>query len=218
MNGSPSLGAQAPISNPRISPWLWCRSAGLQTRLLWRRGYIRGARPRPAVNGPAGLATRAPKQMATTKRVWRPAPLKMCAHSWISHPGFGLDRREAHGRENSLIGQDGHRLIAREPRRPGGAVLAHGIGRRGIGIGGGQVRTDDGDREDVRGGIARARVDDVRAALVGAGGGDRLVGDRHHGRQLVTQKRVLDTDAPVGLGGWASARGDVTPGIEAVVP
>src|SRR5579885_2052021 len=105
---------------------------------------------------------------------------------------------EGRGVEDGVVVQYGHGLVAIQASGPGRPVAAHGERRRGIGIGRGQVRADNGDGENAARRLPGVRVDDVLAALVGSGGGDGQIAGHDHGGDAVAQVRVLDADAPRG--------------------
>ncbi len=76
---------------------------------------------------------------------------------------------------------------------------------------------EDGDREHALGRLAGARVDDVRAALVGARGGDREISRAQDGGGAVAQVRVLDADAPRQAGRALAPHAHVAAGVDAQV-
>ena len=104
--------------------------------------------------------------------------------------------QEAGRGQHAVAGQDRHRGVVLERRGPRRPALAHGEGRGRVRVGGPQVRADDRDRERAGRRPARARVDDVRAALVRAGRRHRGVVQLEHRGEPVAQPRVADPDPP----------------------
>ena len=80
-----------------------------------------------------------------------------------------------------------------------------------------EVRPDDVTDSRPVGRRAGVGVDDVRAALVLARGGDGEVLDGDHGGELVEVLGVPDADPPAAVRRGAAARDDVAAGVDAEV-
>src|SRR3954468_13934000 len=123
--------------------------------------------------------------------------------------------REAARLEDPAVAGDAHRLVARERRGPRRAVRAHRERRGRVGVGLPEVRPDDRDRQEARRRAARARVDDVAALLVLAGGGDGQVLDRDDRGKALERLGVPDADPPPAIRAGAAEGDDVTAGVDA---
>ena len=78
----------------------------------------------------------------------------------------GAVAHEGRRGHHAVAGEDRHRGVVLERRRPRRPALAHHEGRGGVRVGGAEVGADDRDRERARRRPPGARVDDVRSALV----------------------------------------------------
>src|SRR4051794_5518302 len=127
----------------------------------------------------------------------------------VAAPSHGEPLRAQH----ALLPVDGEDLAVVEGGGPGDALGAHGEGGRGDGVRLGQRRGDHRHAEQPGRGVARAAVDDVVAAFVARGGGDRAVGQVQDGAQLGGVLGVPYAGPPKSAGG-----GHCTPGVQVVPP
>src|SRR5450759_196781 len=131
--------------------------------------------------------------------------------------GLSMDYvpREAAGKGGPAVFIDHISLVAVQVGNIGDTLAAHGKCSGGIAVNVVNIRSDNGQADDVRdGGFRVFRVVDMLSADIRPGGRHAAVADRKHLDDFVQVKRITDTHAPVLTLAIFTNRLEIAPGLD----